>query len=48
MDGLVVKRAGKDERGRWQMESDHPGWPPAPWTDETELVGEVRWAVRTF
>ena len=47
-DGLIVKRVGKDEEGDWQMVSDHPGWPPAPWPDETELIGEVRWVARTF
>ena len=47
-DGLVVKRAGKDEEGRWQVVSDHPGWDPVPWADDTEVIGEVRWAARTF
>ena len=23
-DGLVVKRAGKDAEGNWQIESEHP------------------------
>ena len=47
-DGLVVKRAGKDETGRWRLVSDHPEWPPLPWPPAAELVGEVRWAARTF
>ena len=25
-DGLVVKRAGKDDAGDWMLRSDHPGW----------------------
>ena len=47
-DGLVVKRAGKDAEGNWQIESEHPEWPPVPWTDSTEIIGEVRWLGRTF
>ena len=48
MDGLVVKRVGRDEEGNWRIESEHPGWPPVPWSDTTEIVGEVRWVARTF
>ena len=48
MDGLVVKRAGKDAEGNWQIESEHSAWPPVPWSDTTEIIGEVRWAARTF
>ena len=47
-DGLVVKRAGKDAEGNWRIESEHPAWPPVPWSDTTEIIGEVRWAARTF
>ncbi len=47
-DGLVVKRVGKDTEGNWQIESEHPAWPPVPWSDTTEIIGEVRWAARTF
>ena len=46
-DGLIVKRLGKVGR-RWQLVSDHPAWEPAPWPREAEVVGEVRWASRTF
>ena len=42
-DGLVVKRAGKDAEGNWRIESEHPAWPPVPWSDTTEIIGEVRW-----
>ena len=42
-DGLVVKRAGKDAEGNWQIESEHSAWPPVPWSDTTEIIGEVRW-----
>ena len=47
-DGLVVKRVGRDEEGNWRIESEHPAWPPVPWSDETEIIGEVRWTARTF
>ena len=47
-DGLVVKRAGKDEEGRWQIVSDHPAWGTVPWADGTEIIGEVRWSAVTY
>ena len=47
-DGLVVKRVGRDEEGNWQIESEHPAWPPVPWSDTTDIIGEVRWLGRTF
>ena len=46
-EGLIVKRLGKDGR-RWQLVSDHPSWKPAPWPSEAKVIGEVRWASRTF
>ena len=42
-EGLVVKRAGKDAEGNWQIESEHPAWPPVPWSETTDIIGEVRW-----
>ena len=46
-EGLVVKRL--ERRGRqWFLASDHPSWAPVPWPREAEVVGEVRWASRTF
>ena len=46
-EGLVVKRL--ERRGRqWFLASDHPSWEAVPWPREAELVGEVRWASRTF
>ena len=47
-DGLVVKRAGKDAEGQWQIASDNPRWKQAPWSDDTEIIGEVRWSAVTF
>ncbi len=47
-DGLVVKRAGKDAEGNWQIESDNEDWEPVPWSRDAEIIGEVRWAARTF
>ena len=46
-EGLIVKRLGKDGR-RWHLVSDHPSWKPAPWPSEAKVIGEVRWASRTF
>ena len=48
MDGLVVKRAGKDAEGNWQIESDNEDWEPVPWSRDTEVIGEVRWVARTL
>ena len=45
-EGLVVKRAGKGTDGGWQLVSDHPRWPDAPWPDDLAIVGEVRWMAR--
>lgn len=45
---LMVKRAGRDRSGRWQLLSDNPYWPPAPWPDGAQVIGEVRWSARTF
>ena len=50
-DGLVVKRAGRDVAGAWQLVSDNPNkhvWPSRPWPPGAEIVGEVKWAARTF
>ena len=47
-DGLVVKRAGLDASGAWQLVSDNPNthvWPTRP---DAVVVGEVKWAARTF
>ena len=48
MDGLVVKRMGRNEEGNWRIESDNEDWEPVPWADDTEIIGEVRWVARTF
>ena len=49
VDGLVVKRLGKDKAGGWVLLSDHPQWKrKVPWPDGAEVIGEVRWAARTF
>ena len=45
-DGLVVKRAGKGTGGGWQLVSDHPRWPAAPWPGDAAIIGEVRWMAR--
>ena len=45
-DGLMVKRASKDEGGGWQLVSDHPEWKPQPWPYGAEVIGEVKWMAR--
>ena len=50
-DGLVVKRAGKDRAGDWQLFSDNPNkqaWPTVLWPTDAPVIGEVRWVARTF
>ena len=47
-DGVVVKRAGKDQSGAWQLLSDHPAWNPAPWPRDAQVIGEVKWMARTL
>ena len=50
-DGLIVKRAGKDRTGGWQLVSDNPNkqtWPTRPWPPDAPMIGEVKWAARTF
>ena len=50
-DGLIVKRADKDRAGAWQLVSDNPNkqaWPTRPWPASAVVIGEVRWAARTF
>ena len=50
-DGLIVKRAGKSRAGNWQLVSDNPDkkeWPTRPWPADAEVIGEVKWAARTF
>ena len=50
-DGLIVKRAGKSRAGNWQLVSDNPDkqeWPTLRWRDDADIIGEVKWAARTF
>ena len=47
-EGLVVKRVGKDPEGNWQIESDNEDWEAVPWSNATEIIGEVRWLGRTL
>ena len=50
-DGLLVKRAGKDRAGVWQFVSDNPNKqasPTVPWPPDAPVIGEVKWAARTF
>ena len=50
-DGLIVKRAGKSRAGNWQLVSDNPDkkeWPTLRWPSDADVIGEVKWAARTF
>ena len=46
-DGLVVKRVDRNRDGWWVI-SDNPAWLPVSLTEETDIVGEVRWCAKTF
>ena len=46
-DGLVVKRVDRNRDGWWVI-SDNPAWLPVMLTEDTDIVGEVRWTARTF
>ncbi len=47
-EGLIAKRAGKDDDGNWLLVSDHPEWPPALWPKDAPVIGEVRWKAKTL
>ena len=47
-DGLVVKRLGRDELGRWEARSDSSKWETVPMLYDTDIIGEVRWSGRTY
>ena len=47
-DGLIVKRAGRNDTGEWRIDSDHPAWDSEPWPENANVVGEVRWMARTL
>ena len=46
-EGLVVKRAEKNEGGSWILKSDNPNHKPMAWGDAV-IIGEVRWVARTL
>ena len=46
-DGVVVKRVDRNRDGWWVV-SDNPAWLPVSLTDETDIIGEVRWTGRTL
>ena len=47
-EGLVVRRLRKDPGGNWLLVSDHADREPRPWPASAEILGQVRWATRTF
>ena len=46
-EGLVVKRVKQNAQGWWLM-SDNPTWAPLFLSEDTDIIGEVRWTARTF
>ena len=46
-EGLVVKRVKQNVQGWWLM-SDNPEWAPLFLTEETNIIGEVRWYAHTL
>ncbi len=47
-DGLVAKRLDQDKEGTWLLNSDHPKWPPIPWSNDMEIIGQILWTARTL
>ena len=45
-DGLVVKRVDCNRDGWWVI-SDNPAWLPVSLSEDTNIVGEVRWSAVT-
>lgn len=46
--GTVVKYAGEDSLGNWQLESAHRSHEPIPFPDDGKVVGQVVWTARTI
>ena len=47
-DGLVAKRLVRDEASTWFLNSDYPKWPPIPWSNDMEIIGQILWTARTL
>ena len=50
-DRIVVKRVIRDPVGGWLIQSDNSNkqaWPTLACPLEANIVGEVKWAARTF
>ena len=47
-EGVVVKRAGKDDEGNWVLISDNRAWEDRLWESDDTTIGEVRWMARTL
>ena len=46
-EGLVVKRVKQNAQGWWLM-SDNPTWAPLFLSEDTDIIGEVRWSAVTY
>ncbi len=47
-EGLVIRRAGRDDAGAWLLESDHPESRAVAWPDSAEVIGHVCWMARSL
>ena len=50
-DVLLVKRAGRDDRGDWLLVSDNKGDPkymPMAWPQDAVVIGQVVWIAKTL
>ena len=49
-DGVVVKRLASSSDGGWILVSDNdsPDWPDVPWSDDADVIGEVKWMAKTL
>ena len=48
-DGLIVKPAGRDRTGAWQLSATTRGsriWPTVPWPADPPVISEVKRAAR--
>ena len=47
-EGMVVKRAVRDEVGGWQPTSDHPAPEPVAFPENAVILGRVVWTARVL
>jgi len=47
-EGMVAKRAVRDEDGGWQLVSDHPAWEPVAFPEDAVILDRVVWTARAL